>query len=327
MVTQFINNPLAGLVLDPLFALFVALGYGFFTVMVLMYFAFACLPVLCLWNQRLARTQKSALYEKGAVHLAKFGMIFYILHGVLALMDYTFNGIIIKYLRPFSLEIPFLLLGLLLMFGGGIFWLVKRTPKIMHIWWYRVNFLCGVGIFVLTVGMAWVFMRRIIVLEKMNDVNIWLQSFFTGDFILFTLFCILTGLMASHVFSLTFFVMRRHKDDFGRDYYRLMLTSHARRGVFMGILTILPALALLIIIPMIPNQLQYLLDFIRQYWNIGTEGILTAFLALAFGLPLATICLYFLGCSEFPLQRKYLAFLSLVSLVIGVYAIYTKLFY
>lgn len=143
-----------------------------------------------------------------------------------------------------------------------------------------------------------------------------------GLAVLFGLSCVALAPAAALGLGLVWQILRRHADDFGRDYYTVTVGGRARRAAYAGALLLLFSAVLLWLTPAFsPIRLPIVLPGMESsprvaLWILGLGCL---------GLPLAVLCWYLTARSTVPLSRKTLIFLAPVVLWIGVYCMLARL--
>lgn len=119
---------------------------------------------------------------------------------------------------------------------------------------------------------------------------------------LFALACLVLAWVGAEALALVWYLILRRRDDFGRDYYSLMLRSHAKQAAILSGLVLLPlTICAFIALPEISAlRLPQVLPWAANV-NMATLW------GGAFCLPLALVCWLFLSKAQLPLRKKALA--------------------
>lgn len=295
----------------------------------------AFLPVLCVSNNMLAKRLKRSLFEKASLQIAKFGTLLAILFSITLFADYIMQGKIMEYIIiPKICQYPMLLLCAGLAVLGLLFSLCLKVPKSVRMPLYCLNCVIGSVVFLTNIIITWAFLRSLpLVLDPNTFWTTWTTWQFQNSeqvfFILFILFAFFSGLFFAHLLSLTYFILRRNKDDFGRDYYNLIVNSHSRRASFMGILLFLPLTALIFLVPFSTQKIILIVDNLQA---LTSMVINKQYISYALGLSnlffaLSVLCIFIMSQAKLPLQKKYLLVFSMFSFLIGLTALFIKLWY
>ncbi len=317
------------------FLLLLITGFLFFAVSI------ACLPFICASNRLLAIRHSRSLYDKSAYHLAVLGSFLFIVFGITLFLDYYLDGIIFKYfIRPKFLNIVFLLMGNLFLLGGMIFFVIHKRSRVKSKLFFVLNVLVGGVLFLLTSSLTWVYLRSTIFFPEWTLTQLWTHEPLQTPFLIFMLVSLFLGLTGAHILALIFFIIRRNKDDYGRDYYTTILASHAKRATYSGVLLCVAIAVLLFIIPTSYEKLTLLLlDLMNAGFMDGSLNSGDAFATVLLSdiyfyvpsllvfIPLSIICLQVIAKSALPLQRKSFAFFALLLLFIGLTVLVFRLWY
>lgn len=142
------------------------------------------------------------------------------------------------------------------------------------------------------------------------------QSVMFGVFVLFAVCLAVAG---AYALTLCWHILCRRKDDFGRDYYTFVLGMRARQGCHAGFLLLLAAAVLSFFYPMVSaEQALAVLPFAGEHAVLAlTSGILC--------LPISALSLNDVAKASVPMQKRSLAFLGAILLVVGVYCVIGRL--
>lgn len=313
------------------------------TILVFFSVSIACLPFLCERNRGLAIRNKRSLYDKSAKHLAFFGAIAFFAFGISLFLDYYLNGFIVQeFIRPKFLDIIFLSIANLFLLGGIVFFILLKLGKTSQRILFRFNFLVGVILLLLVSLLSWLYLRSTLIFPKWSFVQLWTHEPLQILFFVYILFCVFLGLMGAHILSIIFFIIRRNSDDYGRDYYNTLITSHAKRAMYSGLLLCIPLAILVVALPVCYNRLKGLLLEL-SHWGIVDapknisncficEGVscnyvyLYASLFVLFIL-LSILCMQRIAKSALPMQKKSFIFFAFNFLALGLAAVMFRLWY
>jgi len=311
------------------------------TVLVFFSVSVACLPFLCERNRTLAITHKSILYDKSAQHLAMFGVLAFFVFGVALFLDYYFNGFIVQYfIRPKFLDIIFILLANLFLLGGIVFFVLRKAGNKFQKVLFKFNIFIGAMLLVLISLLSWLYLRSTTMFEEWSLVQLWTHEPLRILFLVYMSLCVFLGFMGAHILSIIFFIIRRNHDDYGRDYYNIIIASHAKRAVYSGLLLCIPVAILLFAMPISHEKLAAL---VLALFNLGlteapvnAESTLTTFsfknislfiYALILLIPLSVLCLQRVTKSQLPMQKKSLILFSFLFLILGLTVLMFRLWF
>lgn len=305
-----------------------------------------CLPFICMQNRHMAIVQKRAIYEKGAVQLFTLSRFICFLFGVAFLLDYFLEGRIMeKIAKPLLLDMPFLILGIFFIAQGICLSIALKTKAKLAKMFYLLSCLLAMCLIFFMSIFTFSILRSLIIPENWQILDLFYTILvqnthpftfcygFPLIFAVYLIFSIFLGFYSAHLISILYLISRRNSDDYGRDYYNTLLTSHATRALKPGLL-------LCIILPIIfyvtnlshfdiISFVQFFVDDIAQieismrqnttwfsYYNLYiffTIGI--AFIPLSI-LLLRPVALAKLKGSS-PLQKKSYVFFSFLFLIFG----------
>lgn len=135
---------------------------------------------------------------------------------------------------------------------------------------------------------------------------------------LYALLWLFLAVAAGQGVGLCWHLLRRNADDYGRDYYTLVVSTRARQAAYAGAASLAFAALFLWLAPGFRQALPPDLAMAPPDALIGGFPLRVAFRAGSLGLLLAVLCWYLLARTPLPLRRKTLAFLALPLLWIGV---------
>ncbi len=286
----------------------------------------ACLPFISERNRIITRKLKRSLYEKGAKHFATFGAFFSLLLGILFVADYFANGLIATYfIRPTFMDNLFLGLAALYFVSGLCYLGITYTKKGVQNIFYKMNLILGTGQILGVIILLWHYLRATMFAPDWTLEHLWYQEPLQVPLIIFAITCLLMGLMGAHLLCLLFLIVRRNKDDYGRDYYNVLLKTHAQRACISGALFLVAILTMVLLMPLSTDRLHLLWIELQSFGlypsmeNISQDDKNVLYnnwkyyiiAPLAF-LPIALLCLQRLSVTNLPLQKKSLVFISVI---------------
>lgn len=314
-----------------------------------------CLTFICSQNKRLAVREKRSIYAKAGKELTALARSICFIVSVLLISDYYFET---SFIMQRLLQINFLLTPYLIttisIFVVGIllFISLKTKDPASQIFIYLSQIFSIFLIYMLSIH-TFALIRSVIIPDSWHIYDFFYKlliqnthSFeaFYGFPLIFTIlfvFCIFLGFFSAHLLSIMFFIYRRNSDDYGRDYYNTLITSHAKRSLFPGLIMciILPLLILVTTLSQfdIINLVHFFYDATEQVnLSILNENATFSYrnLAVVFTtgicfIPLSVILLRPVANAQAkgtsPLQKKSLVFLSFITLILGLWFLLFRL--
>ncbi|NJB69417.1 hypothetical protein GGQ74_003119 [Desulfobaculum xiamenense] len=183
---------------------------------------------IAVFSEYAAGARKKVLYKKFAQQISQLGVmfLFYLLVAVcgsLAVFHFQFP----EYLKPWlanpMLALPAMAaLGCTVLFGCiyAFSWKGSRNAPALHIFWGALAALCGM--LMLAASLSVKIMVLIQSPEQAAEANVWqliprgVSSLFFAPLFVQT---ILLSLSCASALGLVWLLMRRNRDDWGRDYY------------------------------------------------------------------------------------------------------------
>lgn len=198
-------------------------------------------PLVALWCELRSKISGRSFFDKFAQQMARLGLVSWtiilfscgiILAGVWLVYP---GGLYLPKIRVFDLAgvmIP-LFVGLVSFFLYGLFWKKMKKKKGLHI-----------GLGTVSLGCIWLFVylglnvKIKIFLQGCPESHNWLSLFQPPRFFFywpFLLYFFVLSLACTGVVGQLYLVLRRNKDDFGRDYYRFALPQAAVWALFLSV--------------------------------------------------------------------------------------------
>jgi hypothetical protein len=140
-------------------------------------------------------------------------------------------------------------------------------------------------------------------------------------FILFAFTMLCLALSAAYTLALSWHILSRNRDDFGRDYYTFVLTMRAKQAAFSLFLLNIAVGAMM-------GGLQKMEDMAvcQLFAFAGEYAVYANWLMLLF-LPVAFACCSAMARSAVPMQRRTLAFLAVLMILLGMYILSLSITY
>jgi len=133
-------------------------------------------------------------------------------------------------------------------------------------------------------------------------------------FICYLAACLFLALGVGYILSMIWFVLRRNRDDFGRDYYTGIISRSGGRAFFFSLLLLLTAIGNLVLTWYNP------LPRLGSFFDLSNEIMLILFACLGLCLPIALLCLRSISVSPHPMRKKTMIWLAFLLLFCWVYS-------
>lgn len=289
----------------------------------------AFLPVLCLLDNQLATRTKRAIFKKSVNQINILGIFSWLFLSHALLADYLAHGFAYTYFYQNSITANLFFFGMVGAFATLINFCIMK--KFKNTGMYLITSLISLTTACLLFILAWVFLRNIdlVTLNSIKDifvissmpsissqateiVGLWDQLIFV--FYLAT--SLLMGFVAAKSMLLCWYVIRRNRDDYGRDYYTQIIQTRAQQLVYSGSLFLLLTAAFMWNIPSFSLE-RFILIFAGN-----SIFLMTVF---SFALPVAVIFWSIIAKNPQPLQKKSLIFSSFLLFILGWISLLTRI--
>lgn len=280
----------------------------------------AMLPFISVWDHRLASARRRSLYDKSAGQTESLTAFLQVLLALALTADLLADGRISRLMAgpwAFVWECLVLACAVSALCSVAVLFL-RRTGKMV------MGGLAGLASTLaacLLCVLGWSFCLGALGAAG-EDPEQAVQSFLvlmaglqSLGFSLFAAFSLALALTGAYALALCWHILCRRHDDFGRDYYTFTLSMRARQAAGAGLLLTLAAAAMFWMYPVIDAaQSLALLPFAGEYASYALTGGTLC-------LPLAAFLWYVVGRAAVPMQKRSLAFLALLLLIVGVYCV------
>ncbi len=297
-------------------------------------FSIASFAFICEKDRANATKLKSGIYEKGAKHLANFAQFFSIFLGVSFIFDYFMQGYLMRnFIVPNQFELLFLILSGLFILSGLIFCISHSMNKVFRNIFFKLNVLIGLAELILLIFFTWIYFRNSILAPDWTFLSLWQAEQFKPDFYIYILCSLFMALFGSHIYALFYLILRRNRDNYGRDYYNTMLKSHAKRAFFSGFLMLLSFVALLYFLPLNLENFNFLMIEMQKIGinlSLNLELGISELMEYYALIPLVIILfgLLFLqriAVATLPLQKKSMFLLAFIFIHLGILPFFFQL--
>ena len=135
----------------------------------------------------------------------------------------------------------------------------------------------------------------------------------------YALICLVLAWVGAQAQALVWYLVLRRRDDFGRDYYTLMLRAHAKQASTLSGLVLLPLMVgALGFIPTFSSL--RLLQVLP--WTANVNMVVLSIGTLC--LPLAAACWFLLYRAELPLRKKTLAIVAVPLVLVWFFSLLAR---
>ena len=278
----------------------------------------AVLPFVSVWDHRLATARRRSLYDKSAGQTEAFTAALQVLVALALAADLLAGGWINRLMTgpwAFLWECLVIVFAVAALCAVAVLF-VKKTGKMVF---GVLSGLAGTLAACVLCVLAWGFCLGALSAgtgdeeKAVHAFLVLMAGMRSLGFMIFAAFSPFLGLTGAYALALCWHILCRNRDDFGRDFYTFTLSMRARQAFCAGLLLTVSAAAMFWLTPVVDAERALaLLPFAGVY----ASHALTAGM---FCLPLAALLWYAVARAALPMQKRSLAFLALVLLVVGVY--------